>query len=277
MMFDAVGEQPVQNQRASRARRGGQGQSAATIDKERRIAACLSVGMKIAESKFGRSGFAYWHLDANAGSGWNEEVNVPGSPLVFWQVANMYLNGLKPKAFFCDRDPQTMAELLARVGSFPQSALLPGDNEEAIEVFAESIRQAENPRFAVGSLLIDPNGWFYRSRSGNGPPVNALGWFVREFPRIDLILNLYTRAYHLQRKQGHEVMAPADLLKHLGKEHWLVGRVNVGQSRFLQAVGRNVATGDHAKLGLYDARGDIGQHILRASTEIGQTALDLAP
>src|SRR4051812_1061599 len=106
MLFDAVcphsGHEP-----ALRRGRGGPGQSAATIDKERRIAACLSVGMKIAEAKFGQSGFAYWHLDANAGSGWNEEVNVPGSPLVFWQVANLYLNGLGPRAFFCDRDPQT--------------------------------------------------------------------------------------------------------------------------------------------------------------------------
>lgn len=72
-----------------------QGQSLATIDKERRIGAALSVGMRIASKAFGGKGYRYWHLDANSGSGHNGTVNTDGSPLVFWQIANICLNGMK--------------------------------------------------------------------------------------------------------------------------------------------------------------------------------------
>ena len=51
-----------------------QGQSIATVDKERRIAAAMSVSMRIANGAFGRKGYRYWHFDANAGSGWNHDA-----------------------------------------------------------------------------------------------------------------------------------------------------------------------------------------------------------
>ena len=81
-------------------RRIDQGQSAITIDKERRIGAALSISMRIAEKKFGGGNFRYWHFDANAGSGWNETVNVPGSPIVFWRNAETILKGMRPRPFF---------------------------------------------------------------------------------------------------------------------------------------------------------------------------------
>ena len=254
--------------------KGGQGQSAATIDKERRIAACLSVGMKIAEAKFGKTGFGYWHFDANAGSGWNEKVNVPGSPLVFWHVANAYLRGLQPRAFFCDHDPRAMAKLQMRLRGQPSpSVLLACDNEDAMEAFADSIRRRENPRFAVGSMLFDPNGYFNRSRNGNGPPIAPLDRFLREFPRIDLILNLNMRTYRLQRGADHDVLPPAELFALLGKEQWLVGRTYVGQSRFMIAIGRNVTTGDHRKIGLYELGSEAGQRIVRDDPDADQGLL----
>ena len=110
-----------------------QGQSLATIDKERRIGAALSVGMRIASSRFAGRGFRYWHFDANAGSGWNEAVNVPGSPIVFWDVAKLCLSGLEPAAFFCDVDLGAMRRLQLRFNGNPDaerhSFLLPGDNQ----------------------------------------------------------------------------------------------------------------------------------------------------
>lgn len=259
--------------------KGGQGQSVATLDKERRIAACLSVTMKIADARFGARGFSYWHLDANSGSGWNETVNVPGSPLVFWQMARHRLLGLRPAPFFCDHDPakmKTLHDRFSATADLPGSYLVPGDNEEAIEVFAECIRQAERPRYAVGSLLIDPNGYFYRNKDGEGAPVNAVRWFCREFPRIDLILNLNMRTYEMQRAVGHDVLPPRDLLASLGKQQWLVGKANAGQSRFLLAIGRNMSTDDHRAIGLYDSESQSGRNILDGNADCEQTNLDLA-
>ncbi len=261
-----------------------QGQSLATIDKERRIGSALSIGMQIASAKFSGSGFKFWHFDANAGSGWNDEIGVAGSPLVFWDVARACLRGMEPMPFFCDIDREALRSLQRRLMGDPEasekSVLLPGDNEEAIEVFAETIRRSERPEYAVGSVLVDPNGYFYRGRDGKGPPSNALGWFCREFPRIDVVLNLNIRTYSMQLERGHAVIPPDQVLASLRKRHWLVGRAYVAQSRFLLAIGRNVATGDHRRLRLYDSGSVAGRLILDAAAgrrqqEIGYDLSDV--
>ena len=243
-----------------------QGQSLATIDKERRIGAALSVGMRIGSSCFADKGFRYWHFDGNSGSGWNEAVNVPGSPLVFWQVAALNLKGMLPRPFFCDIDREAMRRLQVRLRETPvaaaSSVLLPGDNEAALDVFAECIRKFENPRFALGSLLVDPNGYYYRTPKGTGAPIGALNWFCREFLRIDITLNLNVRTYQLQSKHQHNVLPPREVLSSLNKAYWLVGRARTKGGRFLQAVGRNTPTGDIKTLQLYRAESEIGQFIL---------------
>lgn len=245
-----------------------QGQSAVTIDKERRIASALSIGMIIGSNSFAGRGFKFWHFDANAGSGWNHDVRVPGSPMVFWSVARERLLGMEPVPFFCDINEGAMRALS---GVLPREAkarsvLLPGDNEEGLEVFAEYIRRSgEKPRYAIGSVIIDPNGYFYRNKDGIGAPVNALQWFCREFPRIDIILNLNIRTYQLQRGAGQAVKLPADVLDSLNKSHWLVARAGRARSRFLLAIGRNVKTSAHHTLNIYDRESSIGRYILNAA------------
>lgn len=250
-----------------------QGQSIATVDKERRIAAAMSVSMRIANSVFGGKGYRYWHFDANAGNGWNHEVGVPGSPMVFWHVAGNCLPHMEPAPFFCDRDQLAMRHLSARLGHIPAAAgsiLLPGDNEDGLVAFAATIRSCEKPNYAVGSVIIDPNGYYYRSAKGIGAPVVGLQAFVQEFPRIDIILNLNMRTFYLQRGAGHNVATPTEVLASLHKKHWLVSQAG-GQSRHLLAVGRNMATGDHKALGLYDANSDAGRDILNVDADSGDS------
>lgn len=241
-----------------------QGQSQATIDKERRIGAALAVTMKIVAAKFGSSRYNYFHLDCNAGSGWNEEVNVPGSPAVFWRLAAQYLPNMPLKAFFAEIDSTRAAALLRAVPTAHQhcSFIFPHDNAEVIEVFAEFIRSSrERAQHVMGSILIDPNGYFYRG----GVPVEGLRQFVREFPKIDLILNLNSRTYQLQRGKGHNVQSPREILQSLGKKFWLVGEARPGGHRFLLAVGRNFDPGEHRAVGLYDWNSEEGRYILNSA------------
>jgi hypothetical protein len=241
-----------------------QGQSVSTIDKERRIAAGLTVSMRIANAKFGGKGYRFFYLDANCGGGYNYQVNVPGSPLVFWSVKQDCLTAMDPVAHFCDRDPIAIQQLRTRFASHPEtagSALLNCDNEDAIGVFADNIRSSENPKYAVGAALFDPNGYYWRSTTGIGVPMGGLQWFPFEFPRIDIILNLNMRTFHLQRGAGHAVMTPAEVLGSLNRQHWLVARAG-GQNRHLLAVGRNMPVGDHKALGFYHHQSDEGLRLL---------------
>jgi hypothetical protein len=242
-----------------------QGQSAATIDKERGLASALAIGMKIANTKFAGRGYRYWHFDANAGSGWNESVGVFGSPIVFHANADALLTGMRREAFFCDLNRTALTELLNRLDQQPQwsSCLFAHDNEEALEVFAERIRQSgESPRYAVGSVIVDPNGYWYRNAKGEGAPVRSLSEFSAQFPRIDIILNLNTRAYVLQRAQGHAVAPPLEVFASLRKSHWLVKRTHHGTNGWLLAVGRNVPTGDHRAIGFVKLESDEGHFII---------------
>jgi hypothetical protein len=241
-----------------------QGQGISTIDKERRIAAALTVSMRIANAKFGSKGYRFWYMDANCGSGYNHQVNVPGSPLVFWNIKQECLTAMDPVAHFCDRDTVAIDQLRNRFAQHPETAgstLLNCDNEDALYVFAENIMRSENQKYAVGAALFDPNGYFWRSATGVGVPTRALEWFPREFPRIDIILNLNMRTFHLQRGAGHAVMAPVAVLGSLNRAHWLVARAG-GQNRHLLAVGRNMPVRDHKALGFYHHLSKEGLRIL---------------
>ena len=224
---------------------GGQGQSfEATIDKERCLGSALTIGMKIA-SKFSGSGFSYWHFDANAGCGHNRSCDVPGSPVVFHIAADACLNGMQRRAFFSDCDQRQLDELAIRLTPAwkASSYLLPRDNEESLEVFAECIRSSgERPQYAIGSVIVDPNGYWYRNGNGMGPPILGLLRFTAAFPRIDIVLNLNVGAYWRQRGAGQCVLPPRDVFASLRKAHWLVRYTSHGQNRW--AAGGRSQRGD---------------------------------
>lgn len=243
----------------------GQGQSIeSTIDKERGLGSALTIGMKIA-SKFADRDYSYWHFDANAGCGHNDIVNVPGSPVVSHVMADTCLNGMHRQAFFCDLNRDALLELASRLKPEwrAKSHIIVGDNEDCLDVFAQSIRQSgERPEYAVGSILVDPNGWFYRNAKGEGAPISGLVKFAARHGRIDIILNLNARTYRLQRGHGHNVLGPEDVFANLNKRHWLVRWTHHGANDWLLAVGRNIETGDHRKLGFHKLESDEGRQII---------------
>jgi hypothetical protein len=232
-----------------------QGQSRATIDKERCIASAFAISMKIVNGKFGHSPFTFFHLDTNAGSGFNKDVNVEGSPIVFHRMADLYLPDMKREAFFCDVDEAAMRGLHSRLTDDwnKRSYLFQRDNEEVVQMFDERIRLSrERPEHVLGSVIVDPNGYWYRSKDGIGPPTKALIEFTRRYPKIDIILNLNTRWHRLA--DGHDWydgIPPRQVLASLNKKHWLIKRTQYGGNEYLLAVGRNILTGDHRAVGFH--------------------------
>lgn len=238
-----------------------QGQSSTTIDKERRIASALSIGMKIVDREAWNK-FTYFHFDANSGCGWNDVVGVDGSPVVFHKMADIFLANMKREAFFCDIDRPAIEKLLNCLGTWNGSSyLFHKDNEEILEVFAERLRTCgENPLYIVGSIIVDPNGYWYRSK-GKGPPIKGLLEFVKEFPRVDIILNLNTRWRRLAL--AHEWYSndipPREVLTSLRKKHWLISRAQYGGDEFMLAVGRNFKTGSHRAVGFHELESEEGR------------------
>jgi hypothetical protein len=260
-----------------------QGQSLVTIDKIRGIGSALAIGMRTAAARFAWA--PYHHADTNAGSGMNEEVSrvvgepVPGSPVVAVRTADAV--GLKNfRGMFCEIDAERARTLAnSHLRGRPNCFVFCGDNAEFIEVFAESIRRSgDKAQYAVGSIIVDPNGWFRRNKDGSGVPVAELVAFTREFPRVDVVLNLNVRTYHLMRGHGDKfgAMGAPEIMSALGKEHWLLSPVRkVGGDKFVLMIGRNFPTGDHRRLGLCRVDSVEGRAVLQEIEAKRQGALPL--
>lgn len=259
-----------------------QGQSIATIDKERCLGAAFTVNTKIIGAKFGDSGYTYWHLDTNAGSGWNADVKVDGSPVVAQLAADRHLRGMRREMFFCDINTDALDALKHRMNSEPEwdkcSHFISGDNENAVQLFSKRLRRSqERAAYMVGMVVIDPNGYWYRNKDGCGAPINSILTFVREFPRIDIVININTRTYRLMHshERWRSIPSPMEVLQSLNKAYWLVRRTQHGTDEFLLAVGRNKSTGDHRALGFHKLESDEGRHIMTMVTGGRQRQLPL--
>lgn len=244
-----------------------QGQGFGTQRKQELFYHALVLGMRVVTAKATLRRFPFWLFDGNCGSGWNDEMAVMGSPLAAHFAAdNAGLDIARRRFVFCDKDRLRLSALQHRLGSSPGwagcSRLRCGDNEAELGEFARFVAAHDRPPHALGAVIIDPNGYFYRNKNGDGPPIGRLAEFARQFPKIDLILNLNMRAFRLQRSQGHCVLPPEEVLQSLNRQHWLVGRINFGNGRFLVAVGRNFSTDQHARMGLFHLDGENGRDII---------------
>ena len=244
-----------------------QGQGSGTEFKERGIKAALTVSLKIA-AKPSLSMFRYWHIDLNSGCGFNEKANCFGSPVAFIDAAQE--NGREDyAAFFVDMDGGAIQKLEknvlkdnARCFSFI------GDNKEALPIIAQYIKNSgDNPQYAHGSILVDPNGYF-----GKETPHEQLIEFSKEFPRIDIILNLNTRQHTLfsanirKERKGwtKEKFNPSlsEIPMIFNKSYWLIrGEIGSGD-KFVLMVGRNIKAGDHKALGFCHLDSETGQRIV---------------
>lgn len=246
-----------------------QGQSDATKYKEAKFESVFNINMKILNAKL--PGKVYWHLDANCGSGLNEKVGIPGSPLVFHWATDRHLSSMRVASFFCDINSAAIDELKLRIEQkyLCNSTFWNEDNERCVSEFGNIIRKYDNPVYAKGSILIDLNGWYYRNRDGQGPPVNSIKDFSREFKGIDIIINAnllsYRRMLGVRRKEMlfPGLLSPNDVLSSIHKNSWLVGKTEAAHGgEWLVAVGRNLETKEHRAQGLFHSYGEIGQKIL---------------
>lgn len=247
-----------------------QGQGRHTGRKQGNLAAALGVSLSVSKGGAAAS-YPYWHIDLNAGCGWNHKAGCLGSPLVFVRQAGSQRHRRTFNALFCDRDGAAVAELSGRLDAElvpcgSQMRMLAGDSADALDQFTGWIASArENPRYTVGTCYSDPNG-------PKDVPYDRLRRFAAEFPAIDLILNLNVSTYMMMSRWPHDgrfsrYLMPADLLDTLSRQHWMVSNPPTGGGsspgmRFVLAVGTNYPTGSRRYKDFYPLGSQIGQEII---------------
>lgn len=225
-----------------------QGQSLSTIDKERKLAAMFDMQGRLYMANPAVLGVhPAFHIDLNAGCGYNCDYDVPGSPMVFLAVMKQKYPAVPFRAWFIDRDPDA-ARVLAKAiettySHLPNVTVLCEDNRDALA-------RIRIPRLATGSVLADPNGWLCRNRkTGAGAPLEELQAFAESHPRIDLLMNLNARHYKLTSDRIDEfplVYSVSEFHWLFQKKHWLITHpVHNGHSSFVCVTGRNFETGDY--------------------------------
>jgi len=247
-----------------------QGQSPYTWFKQYRFSPIFAQSLRISQAESVKR-FAYYHLDVNAGSGYNDDMRVAGSPLNFLSAVertkrnNFY-------AFFVDENRNRIGELVTRPQVEAMSdrvSAFHADNAEVPAVVDAFIRRREHrPDYAVGSLVIDPNGYH------NGVPWDALREFCAMHPRIDVVMNLGTRSFRMEkywigRKPGKWMtytLHPISSFKEwFSRPHWMVTEeCRISKNSWVQLVGRTMETHkpDYRSLGFYDADSDRGRRIV---------------
>jgi hypothetical protein len=236
----------------------GQGQSLATELKERGIGAALSVSLSIFGSKFNSTRFRYLHFDLHAGSGVNEEVGCIGSPLVYLGTARA--KGIQNyAAHFCELDDDRVRKLLGQpeVSGDRRVFVHHGDNRGLMLAIPQIIRDAhkENPAYAVGSILADPNS--------TEMSLDELEFAAEECKRLDLIINWNATAYKRMQRGQYLLEVLEKLRRH--RAHWLIRRP-IGAWNFTLLVGRNVKASEHRAMDFYDLDNSFGQHFMRLAT-----------
>lgn len=246
---------------------GEQGQSRITEDKERGFAGIFGMQLRIACAMFRNVsaklrakgmdvGINYFHFDLHAGSGYNHEIGVPGSPLVFLNVAQKYD---VPYLLFCSEiDDGAVAELAKRLAPYDKAFLCPGDNAELVLAIPEIIKEyGERPAHARGTILLDPN-----NQRGDGLPWDELEEITMACPKLDVMVNFPGTAMKRIGRRHRDYVSLEDLPDILHKEHWLI-RETLGVHQFTTVIGRNYKTGDYKKLCFYDWESPEGMQILR--------------
>jgi hypothetical protein len=228
-----------------------QGNGDATPRKERDFSDAIEASLGLSYAG-GVASWPYWHIDLNAGSGWNERPQCEGSPLVFLHQA--IRKKRRVNVCFCDLDGSKLEKLknavlplCVQLAPGSEVAWVVRDNALALADWGRKIAAVENPACAIGSVLADPNG------PRQGFPLEALAIFAAGFPRMDLIFSLNVTLFRSalgcrqrQRPGFADWPTVREMLRGLPRAHWLISNFQehgVAGHRYAVLVGRTSAYG----------------------------------
>lgn len=174
----------------------------------------------------------YVHIDLHAGSGFNDEVNVVGSPLLFCDIARRH--GFENYLLLCsEHDKGRVKQLANRLAENQRAYPFYGDNRELCYALPELLKSwGFDLRSVIGSVLVDPNSvkeqfcW------------EALEYLFQSVPRLDCIFNYPATAFKRAKKQAELYFHLEDIPQKLHKSVWFI-REPIAQWQFTCLLGRN--------------------------------------
>ena len=207
-----------------------QGQSEITEEKERGFGSVFRQQMAVMQNSLYLNGETYIHIDLHAGCGFNHEVGVVGSPILFRDIADETYG--KYLMFAVEKDRSRAQELGDRLVTDHRCFPMYGDNAELCDCIPDILRAHKiEPKNAVGSVLVDPNGFT------NQIPWKSLGRMLAICGRIDVVFNFPGTAYTRNRSHSEYVHID-ELPARLSKKHWYI-RKPLPVHKFTLCVGRN--------------------------------------
>jgi three-Cys-motif partner protein len=193
----------------------------------------------------------YFYLDLYAGAGashGNTVFGLPGSPLLALRIARE--KQMRMHGHFIEADPAAAAQLrdylYAEPGMQPSvitdgyvrlEDLLSlyhvycGDNSRIVTELLAAYAEYLKPEAVYGLLYADPNG---------SPNFDLLTQCAAALPHVDILLHFPANALKRQRRSPTHPFSQilGDLLETIGKEYWLVRRVE-GQWQWTFLFGTN--------------------------------------
>ena len=236
-----------------------QGQCGSTPWKENGLSALFAINLNISKTSEKLSRYPYFHFDLNCGSGYNDAAGCIGSPIAFLNQVDA-IKKSPVVACFVDNSKEAIVALSALPTTRrPSIFCFHGNNASFVTAIPNIIRYfGENPKFAIGSVVSDPNGH-------KDIPFAELSALFQQCERLDLIINWNGTAFKRSRgslKTKYATLARvACLPKMFKKKFWHI-REPVSMHQFSIIVGRNYETGDYKKLGFHSIHTAAGRSII---------------
>jgi hypothetical protein len=157
------------------------------------------------------------YADMNSGSGWNEEVNCIGSPLLFLSESEKH--NFKKAIYFLEENARSVVELGERIletepRDMTACQLIVGDHRESLPKIIDKYH-------GYGLIYHDPNGM---------PSFDLLRDLSKQpnFAKVDILLRIsgtnYKRIRNGTKAVSNTISYPnlKDQLKSINKRQWIV-------------------------------------------------------
>ena len=201
--------------------RNGIGQSKATLDKQQGLGKLLRQHMSVVYrifKKYQVKNAIYYYIDANAGCGYNYDVDCEGSPIIFLQAREEI--GIKARAFFIEINKDNVVQLDRLTKPYLNNSVdfcvYSADNKTAIPEISRVL-----PGGCFGLIYYDPNGrpdWDMISYLSKNPSLSKFDILIR--------YNAVAEKRNYQ-KTGKLLL---DHLKDVKKQYWMIRDLLPGEN-----------------------------------------------